>query len=605
MAEIEPVGGPAGAPVETTPVEATPVGIAGPVAAARPDYPLPSEVANSAPPAARQKGLVRWGVALLTLAAMVGVVSVAAALLAAGGSTSAVGGWIPKGTVAYLEVRADLPGDQRAKVGDLLAKFPGFADEASNDAKIDDALQRLLAGSGVSWTADVKPWLSGEIGVAITSAAVDLAGTSLDNLRTGREAVDDGVVLLVAVKDGAAAKAWVSKQVGGTQATESYAGGDITVVAGAPGGTMAFAVRGSVMVLGPVKAVKASLDTGGSSPVVTAESFVAARKTAPSAYLGFGYLDTKALVNVALAAAGDQAGLPAACLDLIVEKIPAWAAGSARVEDDALVFTATWKTAGAASTTKDTASAIASHLPASTVAAIEVRDLGAGLVTAIDTLKTTLACAPSTADAIAQVEQALAAVGGAEALIGWADDTAIAATVDGTAFGGGLAATVSDEAKAGRALDQLKALLALGGSGAGLTSRQEAYGGGTLLVVTIPAGAADAAIPEIAATVQGGVFALGTIDFVKAVVDTSAAGSLAREPVYERAIALAGGDGTSDVFIDIAGIRAGVEAMLPGEAKTQYETEIKPFLVPLEAFASVAEAPGATTVMRAVITFTK
>ena len=604
MAEIEPVGGPTGTPVETTPVEATTVVTAASTAPPPPQYPLPSEAANATPPAGRPKGLVRWGVALIAVAVMVGVISVAVALLAAGGGTSAVGGWIPKGTVAYLEIRADLPGDQRAKVGDLLAKFPGFADQASNDAKIDEALDRLLEGSGAKWTADVKPWLAGEIGVAITSAAFDVAGKPLANLQA-RPAIDDGVVLLVAVKDGSAAKAWLTKQVRGTQATESYAGGEITVVSDAPGGTMAFAVRGSVMVLGPVKAVKASLDTGGSSPVATAESLVAARKTAPSAYLGFGYLDTKAFVDAALAAAGDQAGLPAACLDQAVKAIPAWAAGSARAEDAALVFTVSAKTASTASTTKDTASAIAAHLPASTVAAIEVRDLGVGLVAAIASLKTTLACDPSTAAAIDQVEQALAAIGGAEAVIGWADDTAVAATVDGAAFGGGLAATVTDEAKAGRLLDQLKLLLALGGSGAGVTSRQEAYGDGTLLVVTIPAGATGVAIPEIAVTVQGGVFALGTIDFVKAVIDTDAAESLARDPVYERAIALAGGDGISDVFIDIAGIRAGIEAMLPAAAKTQYETEVKPFLVPLEAFASVAEAPGATTVSRAVITFTK
>jgi len=396
--------------------------------------------------------------------------------------------------------------------------------------------------------------------------------------------------------------------VGGTQATESYAGGEITVVSGTPGGTMAFAVRGSVMLLGPVKAVKASLDTGGSSAVVTAESFAAARKTAPSTYLGFGYLDAKALMDAALAAGGTQAGLPTACLDLVVDRIPAWAAGSARAEEDGLVFTMTAKAAGPASTAKASASAIASHLPASTVAAIEVRDLGTSLVAALDSLKTTLACDPSTAQAFNQVEQALTAIGGAEALIGWADDTAIAVTMDGAVFGGGLAATVTDEAKASRAFDQLQTLIALGGSGAGITSRKEAYGAGTLLVVTIPAsaaGATGAAIPEIAATVQGGVFALGTVDFVKAVVDTKEAGSLAKDPVYERAIALAGGDGMSDLFIDIAGIRAGIEAMLPGAAKTQYETEMKPFLVPLEAFASVAEAPGATSVTRAVITFTK
>ena len=39
-------------------------------------------------------------------------------------------------------------------------------------------------------------------------------------------------------------------------------------------------------------------------------------------------------------------------------------------------MTATVSTPGATSTAKNTASAIAAHLPASTVAAVEVRDLG-------------------------------------------------------------------------------------------------------------------------------------------------------------------------------------------------------------------------------------
>jgi hypothetical protein len=429
-------------------------------------------------------------------------------------------------------------------------------------------------------------------------------GSPLDGPDLGK-APDDGAVALIAVKDGAAAKSWVSKELGGTQTTETYAGGEITIVSGTLENDLAFAVRDGVLVLGPVKTVKASLDTAGSSAVASSESFTAAHKTAPTAYLGYGYVDLKAIAEASLATAGDQANLPAACLDLVVGKIPAWGAGFVRAEDDALAMTATVSTPGATSTAKNTASAIAAHLPASTVAAIEVRDLGAGLVAALDGLKTTLACDPSMADAIDQLEQALAAVGGAEAVIGWADDTAIAATVDGTAFGGGLAATVSDEAAATGALDQVKALLALAGTGAGITSREEAYGDGTLLVITVPPDAMGSPVPEIAATVQGGVFVLGTIDFVKAVVDTDAAGSLAKDPVYERAIALAGGDGMSDAFVDIAGILVGVEAMLPPEAKSQYETEIKPFLEPFEAFASVVEVPGATTESRAVITFTK
>jgi hypothetical protein len=596
MAEIEPVGGPGDMPPSTPSVETTPV---------------TTTPAGGGPPA-RPAGLARWGIALATLAVTVGVVSVAAAFLAAGAGASAVQGWLPSDTVAYLEIRADLPGDQRAKVGDLLAKFPGFADQASLDAKIDEALERILEDSGVSWTTDIKPWLGGEVGLAVTSAAFELAempdlgAPDLDSPDLGK-VPDDGVVALFAVKDAAAAQAWVAEQLGGTQTTEPYAGGDITIVSGPAGNDVAFAVRGTVLILGPEKAVKASLDTNGSSPVASSESFAAARETAPSAYVGYAYLDLAAFVDAAASAAGEAADLPAACLDQALAAIPAWAAGSARAEDDALVFTTTAPTAGEPGEAKDSASAVAGRLPASTVVAVEVRDFGTLVVDGLEKLKAQLACDPSTAEAVDGIEQALAALGGAEALIGWADDAAVAVTIDGTDVAGGLAAVVADEAAADRALDQIQSLLALAGGSMGITTREEAYGEGTLLVVTVPSDVELAAdeFPELAITVQGGVFVLGTIDFVKDVVDTAGGASLADSEVYRRAISLAGGDGVSDVFVDLTGLRLGIEAMLPAAEKARYETEVKPFLEPFEAFASVVEAPSETTASRAVITFTK
>jgi hypothetical protein len=280
MAEIDPVGGPDGTPGITQPVATAPVAAPGAESPATPPG-----------PPARPKGLARWGIALLAVAVTVGVASVAAALLAGGNGASAIQGWLPRDTVAYLEVRADLPGDQRAKVGDLLARFPGFADQSSLDAKIDEALERILEESGVSWTSDIKPWLGGEVGLAVTAAAFDLAAMGGIDAPDRAKAPDDGAVALLAVKDGAAATAWISKQLGGTQTTESYAGGEITVVAGSSREMLAFAVRGNVLVLGPLRTVKASLDTGGSSPVGTSASFAAARATAPTAYLAYGYLD--------------------------------------------------------------------------------------------------------------------------------------------------------------------------------------------------------------------------------------------------------------------------------------------------------------------------
>ena len=116
---------------------------------------------------ARPAGLLRWGVALVVVALVAGATSVGAILLTSGATTSAVEGWIPVGTVAYLEARADLPGDQRENVGNLIASFPGFKDQASLDSKIDQALDEALQKTGISWTSDLKPWVAGEVGVAL------------------------------------------------------------------------------------------------------------------------------------------------------------------------------------------------------------------------------------------------------------------------------------------------------------------------------------------------------------------------------------------------------------------------------------------------------
>ncbi len=559
---------------------------------------------------ARPRGLVRWGVALLTVAVVVGVVSVGAAFLAAGAGGSAVRGWLPADTIAYLELRADLPGDQRAKVGDILAKFPGFADQASLDAKIDEALDRILAEAGASWTEDVKPWLAGEVAVAVTAAAfdiADMADLAAPDLASPdlAKAPDDGAVALVAVKDEAAAASWISGLVEGEQTTEPYAGGEITLVEGPVGSTMAYAVEDGVLFLGPATTVKAALDTAGNSKVASSESFAAALETAPNAYLGFGYVDMAAFVDAATDAAGSAAGLPQACLDGALASVPAWASGSMQADTDVLIFTATAPTVGDAPSTTASASAIAEHLPATTVVAVEIRDFGPSLLAGIDMLKEQLACDPSTAETVDQIEQALSAIGGADALVGWADDAAIAVEFAAGTPGGGLAATVSDEAAAGRALDQIQALLALGGAGSGLAVREEAYGAGSLLVVEIPTELTGEELPAIAATAQGGIFAIGTLDFVKHVVDTEAGDSLAGNDHYVRAIAAAGGDGISDVFVDVAGLVDAVETMIPADGKAQYETEIKPFLEPFEAFAVVTEAPATNAVSRAVITFTE
>ena len=551
---------------------------------------------------ARPGGLLRWGTALVVVALIVGVVSVGTVLLASGSATSAIEGWIPSGTVIYIEGRADLPGDQRQNVGNTIAKFPGFKDQASLDAKIDTALDQLLEKSGISWTTDLKPWVAGEVGVAVTRDLLDLAAAA----RADPSSVklrDRGVLVLASVKDVAAATAWVAKQVGGTPTTTTYGDGQITTVK-RDAMSVAWAARGTVLLLGPEASVKAALDTKGASPVAASSGFLSAKKAAPSAYLGFGYLDTRSLFDALLATAGSTGSLPQACLDNALAAVPDWAAGFARAADGALVMdqVAPVPSGAPASTSKDTPSAIAARLPARTLVAFEGRQAGPALVALWSGIKAGIACDPSQKGVLDQVDTALGAIGGIESLAGWAGDAAVAVTRDGTTWGGGLAAIATDPASAKRTLGQLKAALALAGGSFGITYTEEAYAAGTIAVVTLPA-TSGVDVPALAVTAQGDLFALGTLDFVKSVLDTAAGGGLAAQPGYSRAVDLAGGAGVMDAYVNITGLREGLEGLMPAAEKARYDEDVKPFLEPFDAVAAVSKAPAATQTSRIVLVF--
>jgi hypothetical protein len=551
---------------------------------------------------ARPGGLLRWGAALVVVALIVGVVSVGTILLASGSATSAIEGWIPSGTVIYIEGRADLPGDQRQNVGNTIAKFPGFKDQASLDAKIDMALDQLLEKSGISWTTDLKPWVAGEVGVAVTRDLLDLAAAASKD-PSSAATPDRGAVILASVKDVGAASAWIAKEVGGTPTTATYLDGPITTV-DKGGVSIAWAARGTVLLLGPEASVKAALDTKGASPVAASSGFLAAKKAAPSAYLGFGYLDTRSLFDVLLATAGSTGSLPQACLDNALAAVPDWAAGFALAADGALVMdqVAPVPSGASASTSKDTPSAIAARLPAGTLVAFEGRQAGPALVALWSGIKAGIACDPSQKDALDQVDTALAAVGGIESLAGWAGDAAVAVTRDGTTWGGGLASIASDPAGATRTLNQLKAVLAFAGGSSGITYTEQPYAAGTIGVVTLPA-TGGMALPVLAATAQGDVFALGTIDFVKSVLDTTAGGGLAAQPGYSRAIDLAGGAGVMDAYVNITGLREGLEGLIPAAERARYDADVKPFLEPFDALAAVDKTGAGTRTSRMVLVF--
>src|SRR3954466_7925894 len=118
---------------------------------------------------AARGGRVRWlvaGLATLLVFAVVGGVLFLAAPRAR--PPSATAHYVPADTTAYAELRLDLPGDQHDNLASFISHFPGFADQAAFQQKLDESLNSLVSRSnsaGIDWNNDVKPWFGGQIAV--------------------------------------------------------------------------------------------------------------------------------------------------------------------------------------------------------------------------------------------------------------------------------------------------------------------------------------------------------------------------------------------------------------------------------------------------------
>ncbi len=183
---------------------------------------------------------------------------------------------------------------------------------------------------------------------------------------------------------------------------------------------------------------------------------------------------------------------------------------------------------------------------------------------------------------------------------GWVKDAGVVVTAPGGAPQGGLVATTSDAAAGQARLTQVLTLLSLakGQGGPTITTSSAPYAGTTITSVTVDlgtAGTGGAAVTGVPTSVtisyafKGQVFVLGVGDaFVKAVLDTTDANSLASDGRYSAALSAAGGPTDSGVvYADVTGIRGLVEAQLPADQKAKYTSDVQPYLVPFDRVISV------------------
>ena len=74
--------------------------------------------------------------------------------------------------------------------------------------------------------------------------------------------------------------------------------------------------------------------------------------------------------------------------------------------------------------------------------------------------------------------------------------------------------------------------------------------------------------------------------FVKAVLDTKAGTALADQAGYQQAIGLAGATNAGQGYIDMTGLRTGLEALAASShSSADYDANIKPYLEPISSMA--------------------
>jgi Protein of unknown function (DUF3352). len=575
----------------------------------------------------RRGGRARWAISIAVIALVI-TTSVGVALLITGrSSTSAVLGYVPDDAIMYGEVRLDLPGDQRSAVGEFLSKFPGFADQAALDPKLDEILDQLVkdaTNGDQTFTTNIKPWFDGELGFSMgpLPSATSLLNdpSSIGSFRA---------LALVSIKDPVAAQAWFTAAIaktGATPTTEAYDGTTLTVFATGTGPKAAFAlVDGKVAVAGDIVSVKAAVDTKGASRFSSQPGPKAAIDSATGDYIGFVYVGLRPLMDWTnqMSSAGSQGtGLQNTALSAAMLKVvPDWGASWLRIERDAVVLQVVApKPETPIGPTENRTSAVVAHIPGTAVVTFTSDDFGKTVKQYLDLYRSE----PAYKSVLDQVDQALGLVGGEDAAIGWAGDTAAVVNISDGTPEGGLIVAPTDKAAADHLFTSLRSFIALAGAQQGVSVRDEIYNGTTLTIVDLgdihdrsgmAGGIASGGLTlptghiELAYAVTGDIVVIGSGPaFVKHVLDTTTATSLASNGRY-KSLADRAGSGTGTTFVDITAIRGLLEKAATGAVDAtgpallaKYEKDVKPFLVPFDAAVMSGSVNGDMT--RSVIYIT-
>jgi Protein of unknown function (DUF3352) len=562
--------------------------------------PPPNGTIEEAPPVATTSqpvrtsggGRLRWGMALLVTLVVVGIGAVAALLLTGQSAPSTVVGYAPADSIMYGELRLDLPGDQRQKLGQFLSKFPGFKDQANMPTKVDEVLDRIvlaITSNQQDFTTHIKPWFGGELGVSVSNLP----------LTANPDMKDTRFLVLVSVTDESKARAWLNGILKESVTTTTDYKGTQLVLVGEGSVKGAIGIHGKVMLLGDDTSVRAAVDTNGAGQLPKAARFAAALEALPGDSLGYFFFDMERYFEwIAAAAQSTPGGVGMEFDETFRNLVPEWLIMRLQARGDAIAFEVASPHVDSPVKLSNRAGELAPHLPPSTIMLVDGHEIGDSLLQTVQTYRTNAA----TAEAFKQIDQVAVLFGGFDGILGWMRDGGFALTRDGDKLDGGIVFSPKDRAGADRLLATLRSYATLGGGQVGLQVqvRDEPHAGTTISVIDLgdwrdiaALAGAGTSIPfeghlEIAYAATDQIVVIGLGDsFVKAVLDAKPGASLADDARYKALIDRVGAQNVGSVYLDVTAVREMVESLFKTADPAgfaSYETEIKPYLLPLDAY---------------------
>lgn len=551
--------------------------------------------------AARPARPWRWLVALLTTAFMfAGTLGVATFAQTGQFGSSDGPTFLPADAVIYAEARLDLPGDQRDQLIAFLGSFPGFADPASFDTKLDQTIDELLGGedSPISWTGDIKPWFGGQIMFGLpalpdltgTMDAEDAASVGISALGvTDRAALDAALVKLLATMDDVT--------------TEEYAGTTISIVDADDDMPTALAPTDELLLFSnDPQLVRDALDLlAGSEPSLADDAdFQAAIAALPADRLGAFVIDTQQLrdelgplLEEQLAEQPEMAAV-APQIEAALAMLPPSVTGHIRVDADHLTARIDSLHGESTPIPAVRSTDLASKMPADTIVYLETRDVGAGIRMLVEQLKPLLEEQGNEAG-LAQIEALLGT--GLENYLEWVEDLAVGGSLGIAGPSVGLAATVTDEAVGQQRVNSLLTLVRAISATADpspVEISQEEIAGVTVTTITLTESSGMTGdlpvVPEISIAVGDGHLYLGLGDFAAQALTRDAADSLASAAGFTRAVEATGGDNAGIVFVDVASAVSFAELMMSDDDREMFNAQIQPYVGALDFVVAALDA---------------